>query len=97
MTKPTASALEPTTNFTPLQKQWIKTLVEEAVSQASKELSAKISTEIGKISASVSAANHGDSDIAERLSALEARYIEDDKYSLSRAKLVRLMKQMGIE
>ena len=97
MTKPTAVALEPTTNFTPLQKQWIKTLVEEVAAQVSKELNTKISQEISKVAASVSASNHGDADIAERLSNLEQRYIEDDKYSLSRAKLVRLMKQMGID
>lgn len=97
MTKPTAVALEPATNFTPLQKQWIKTLVEEVAAQVSKEINTKVSQEISKVAASVSASNHGDADIAERLSNLEQRYIEDDKYSLSRAKLVRLMKQMGID
>lgn len=97
MTKPSASALEQTTGFTQLQKQWIKTLVEEAVSKASHEIHAQMLSEIGKLNANRPAPASIPSDFEERLSTLEQRYIEDDKYSLSRAKLVRLMKQMGIE
>lgn len=81
-----AYQLEPLTEFTPHEKNYIKALIKEAI--------AEIPPPVVPSSCSCGGQIEG---MSRRVSDLEARYVEDDKYVITRAKLARFMKEEGIE
>jgi hypothetical protein len=98
MATPKAAQLEQATGFTPNQKAWVKALVSEAVSATTKSLQAEILTAVTKAnSGSQVTASTAVKVLEDRIETLAQRFEEDDKYSLTKAKLVRLMKAMGID
>jgi hypothetical protein len=80
-----AYQLEPLTGFTPHEKNYIKALIREAIAEipAPTPSSCNCSGQVDGVS--------------RRISDLEARYVEDDKYVITRAKLAVFMKEEGIE
>ncbi len=86
MSKPSSAQLA--ANMQPLVRDFVEAKVDEELRKAVADLSAKIES----ISAKKEIADLGD-----RLGAAESSMRVDDKYSLTRAKLIRLMREMGIE
>ena len=80
-----AYQLEPLTGFNAHEKNFIKALIKEAIAEipAPKPSSCNCSGQVDGVS--------------RRIADLEARYVEDDKYVITRAKLARFMKEEGIE
>jgi hypothetical protein len=91
MTKPTAASIEEATNLTGLQRQYIKAVAEEAATKATAALRVELVTLISM------STKYNDTDLNNRLSRLEGRYVEDDKFALTRPKLMALMQEMGWE
>lgn len=94
MTQPKAYQLEPTTGLSPLARDWIKALVSEA------------STDLHRCIHDASPANTPAApptqdprvdDLLRRIAYLESRIESDDRYALTRAKIIALMKKHGIE
>lgn len=81
-----AHELEPLTQFNAHEKNYIKALIREAVAEIPQPEVASSCSCGGQIAS-----------VSDRVSDLEARYIEDDKYVITRAKLARFMKEEGIE
>lgn len=95
MTRASAKAIEGSTKLTGIQRDWVKSYVEEVVKE-----------EIAKLRAELLEAMNGigtDPDVKTKLNNaltrigdLENRYSEDDKFTLTRAKLLRFMKEQGL-
>ena len=91
MTRPNAKAIEGSTNMTGIQRDWVKSYVAEVVAGEIQKLKNELLEEISK-----------SSPVADpRVSALEksiqdilARYEEDDKFTLTKAKLQRFLREM---
>lgn len=86
MSKPSSAQLA--ANMQPLVRDFVEAKVEEELQKVSADLLAKIE--------SISAKQEI-KDLISRLEATESSMRVDDKYSLTRAKLMRLMREMGIE
>jgi hypothetical protein len=92
-TQPTANELEKLAEFTPAQRDYIKALIREAL--------LPIYTENRNIRAEIAAERKSPSEqrmseLRNDVNWLRQRYTDDDKYTLTRAKLVTFMKQLGI-
>jgi|TARA_R110000772_G_scaffold227906_4_gene338667 hypothetical protein len=95
MTLPNSKAIEGNTKFTGLQRDWVKSYVAEVVSiemlklrnEFNEAIAAKPACSCGKKIKAVA------SDVAD----LQKRYSEDDKYSLTRGKIVALMGELGLD
>lgn len=92
MTRPNAKAIEGSTNMTGIQRDWVKSYVAEVVAGEIQKLKNELLEEISK-----SASSQADP----RVPALEksiqdilARYEEDDKFTLTKAKLQRFLREM---
>lgn len=97
MTAPKAKTIESLTNFSGLQKDWIKAVAREAAVAAVAEVRTELLGVFQNSSAGGDSQSKVYQDIVKRLDSVESRYVEDDKYTLTKAKLVRLMKQLGID
>jgi hypothetical protein len=96
-TKPKAVQLESMSGLPPLARQWIKALVEEAVEQvASKAASAPTASAPAQPTKDVDLINRVD-DLSRRIKYIEDVYDEDQKYSLTKGKVIALLKKHGIE
>lgn len=91
-TETKAAELEQNLSLDGLSKQWMKQIVKEAIEQHEMR------------TMPVPAQGCGDCGCKEqiqevmwKLNSLNARYHEDDKYALTKAKLITLMQKMGIE
>jgi len=93
MTKPKAIQLEGVSGLDPLAKDWIKALVSEAETRIIETLSAKMPAPA--VPTNVATCNCKDrvDDLVERFDYLERQYDESEKYSLTRAKVVALLKK----
>lgn len=91
MTKPTADSIAEATNLTGLQRQYVKAVAEEAAKLATNALRDEL------VQLIVINGQYNDTDLNNRLSRLERRYLEDDKYALTRPKMMALMQEMGWE
>jgi len=91
MTKPTADSIAAATNLTGLQRQYVKAVAEEAARLAAKAVRDEL------LQLVVSNGQYNDTDLNNRMSRLEKRYLEDDKYALTRPKVMALMQEMGWE
>ena len=91
MSKPTAASIEGATKLTGIQRQYIKAVVEEAARAAV----ATVRDDLIKLFDMND--HYNQIDLNSRLSHLEGRYKEDDKFALTKPKLIDLMKKMGIE
>lgn len=91
MTKPTAASIEDATKLTGLQRQYIKAVAEEAAKLAANAVRDEL------VQLVVINDQYNQTDLNSRLSRLEGRYKEDDKFALTKPKLIDLMKKMGIE
>lgn len=80
--------LEPLTDLTPHQKNYMKALAKEAATQnqpapVPAQTTCNCAAQIASLQ--------------EEIAALRERFAEDDKYALTRAKIIRFMKAEGIE
>jgi|OM-RGC.v1.031586487 hypothetical protein len=94
MTLPNAKAIEGSTKLTGIQRDWVKSYVAEIVAGEIHKIKSELLEEITKASGCqceprVSAAERAIQDLV-------ARYEEDDKFTLTRAKLLRFMKEQGL-
>lgn len=94
-TKPKAAQLESMAGLPPLARQWIKALVEEAVDSikipASTQSQAPANSNIGAdLKSRVD-------DLAARIKYIEDVYDEDQRYALTKGKVIALLKKHGIE
>ena len=97
MAKPRAAQLEQASGLSPLAKDWIKALVREAVEEVWLNLPAKLPVpEAPKPTVDAILKGRMD-DITERVVQLEERYADSEKYALTKAKVIRLLKEEGIE
>ena len=90
MTKPTAASIEASTKLTGLQRQYIKAVAEEAA----KDAVATVRDDLVRLFDMNDQYNQ--IDLNSRLSHLEGRYREDDKFALTKPKLIDLMKKLGM-
>ena len=89
-----AAVLEPNLTLDGLSKQWIKAIVKEAIEEH--ELKTKLTPVAAEGSSDCSCKGQRQ-ELTWKLNSLNARYHEDDKYALTKAKLITLMQEMGIE
>lgn len=98
-TKPKASQLEQASLLPPNARSWVKTYVDERLERISAALAAKIEAQLSSPSQVVptcSCASRVD-DLTRRIEYLEATKNDDERYSLTKAKVVELLKKHGIE
>ena len=91
MTKPTADSIAEATGFTGLQRQYIKAVAEEAATKQAYALRDEL------VQLIVINGQYNDADLKNRVSGLEARYERDDKYTLTRPKIIAMMQKLGME
>jgi chaperonin cofactor prefoldin len=96
MTTPSPEELETAANFSGIQKDYIRATVKSLVTAEINNLRTEILRAIGDANTPTSSDNVLSS-LKKRVEDVEARYNEDDKYTLTPAKLVMLQKKMGIE
>lgn len=87
MTAPRASQLEAMSGLTQHGKSWVKAIVSEAISLIPKDRSEK--QECSKCALVQS--------LEERVQYLEKRYKEDDKFALTKAKLLMFIEEHGVK
>jgi|TARA_B110000444_G_C18851570_1_gene606140 hypothetical protein len=93
-TETKAAVLEPNLTLDGLSKQWIKAIVKEAMEEH--ELKTKLTPVVAEGCSDCSCKGQIQ-ELTWKLNSLNARYHEDDKYALTKAKLITLMQKMGIE
>ena len=81
--------LEPLTGLTAHEKNYIKAVAKETA-KTNEPAPVAQTCNCGSYKAQIA-------ELTERLDKLTERFAEDDKYSLTRAKILRLMKAEGIE
>ena len=91
MTKPTAASIEEATNLTGLQRQYIKAVAEEAAKLATNALRDEL------VQLVIINGQYNDADLKNRVSGLERQYEQDEKYTLTRPKIIALMQKLGME
>jgi uncharacterized protein YihD (DUF1040 family) len=91
MTKPTADSIAEATGFTGLQRQYIKAVAEEAAIKQSYALRDELVRLI------VINGQYNDADLKNRVSGLERQYEQDEKYTLTRPKIIAMMQKLGME
>lgn len=91
MTKPTAASIEASTKFTGLQRQYIKAVAEEEAQKAASAIRDEL------VQLIITNGQYNDAGLKNRLSGLELRYQEDDKYTLTRPKIIAMMQKLGME
>ena len=87
-----AAELEQNLSLDGLSKQWMKQIVKEAIEQH--EVRTMPAPAQGCANCSC---KQQIQEVMWKLNSLNARYHEDDKYALTKAKLITLMQKMGIE
>ena len=91
MTKPTAASIEASTKLTGLQRQYVKAVADEAAAIAANSLRGVL------VDLITNRPQYDDTEMVVRLSRLERRYNEDDKFALTRPKIIALMEKLGME
>jgi len=91
MTKPTAASIEASTKFTGLQRQYIKAVAEEAAIKAANALRDEL------VQLIIINGQYNDAELKNRMSALERQYEQDEKYTLTRPKIIAMMQKLGME
>jgi hypothetical protein len=91
MTKPTAASIEEATKLTGLQRQYIKAVAEEAAKLATNALRDEL------VQLVIINGQYNDADLKNRVSGLERQYEQDEKYTLTRPKIIALMQKLGME
>ena len=91
MTKPTADSIAEATKLTGLQRQYIKAVAEEAAIKATNALRDEL------VQLIVINGQYNDADLKNRVSGLERRHEEDEKYTLTRPKIIAMMQKLGME
>lgn len=91
MTKPTAASIEEATNLTGLQRQYIKAVAEEAAKLATNALRDEL------VQLVIINGQYNDADLKNRVSGLERQYERDEKYTLTRPKIIAMMQKLGME
>jgi len=91
MTKPTAASIEEATNLTGLQRQYIKAVAEEAAKLATNALRDEL------VQLVIINGQYNDADLKNRVSGLEQQYERDEKYTLTRPKIIAMMQKLGME
>jgi len=91
MTKPTADSIAEATGFTGLQRQYIKAVAEEAAIKQSYALRDEL------VQLIVINGQYNDADLKNRVSGLEQQYERDEKYTLTRPKIIAMMQKLGME
>jgi uncharacterized protein YihD (DUF1040 family) len=91
MTKPTAASIEEATNLTGLQRQYIKAVAEEAAKLATNALRDEL------VQLVIINGQYNDADLKNRVSGLERQYEQDEKYTLTRPKIIAMMQKLGME
>ena len=91
MTKPTAASIEEATKLTGLQRQYIKAVAEEAATKAANALRDEL------VQLVIINGQYNDADLKNRVSGLERQYEQDEKYTLTRPKIIALMQKLGLE
>jgi hypothetical protein len=96
MSNPSPESLESAANFSGIQKEYVDAKVKSIAKLLVAELRAELVQHIGEAS-TPTVEDRVLLDLVKRVSDLEDRYNEDDRYALTTAKLKHLMKSMGIE
>ena len=97
MTKPKAIQLEGLSGLDPLAKDWIKALVSEAETRIVEKLTAQMS--VPKKSTPTNPDGNLKErmdDLTKRFDYLERQYDVSEKYSLTRSKVLALLKKEGL-
>ena len=94
-TTPKAAQLEQSSGLAPLARQWIKALVSEVQPQQT-VAPASNQEQINKLASELYDVLNRINKLTERVEELETRYDVDERYSITRGKVVALMKKMGI-
>lgn len=94
-TTPKAAQLEQSSGLAPMARQWIKALVSEV--QAPQVASPTSNQEqVNIIAGELNDILKRLNQLTERMQELETRYEVDERYSITRGKVIALMKKMGI-
>tara|TARA_R100001460_G_scaffold3484_8_gene10557 strand:+ start:847 stop:1134 length:288 start_codon:yes stop_codon:yes gene_type:complete len=95
MTRASAKAIEGSTKLTGIQRDWVKAYVEEVVKEEIAKLRAELLEVMNGIGTDPDVKTKLNNALT-RIGDLENRYSEDDKFTLTRAKLLRFMKEQGL-
>lgn len=97
MSKPKAVQLEGISGLDPLAKDWIKALVSEAETRIIEKLTAQMSVpqKSTPVNPDGNLKERVD-DLTTRFDYLERQYDESEKYSLTRSKVLALLKKEGL-
>lgn len=80
-------------SFTPQQREYIDAAIEKRV----RELAQPVVTNAQHLFQNYAALQATIADLQARVDAYESKYLDDQKYSLTRPKIVSLMKKLGID
>lgn len=95
MTLPNAKAIEGNTKFSGLQRDWVKAYVAETMAVEMLKLRNELTQ---TIAARPSCSCEGKlAEVSSDVEALKDRYSEDDKYTLTRGKIMALMARLGLD
>lgn len=95
MTRAAAKAIEGSTKLTGIQRDWVKAYVDEVVKEEVAKLRKELIEAMNGIGTDTEARDKVDGALT-RIADLENRYSEDDRFTLTRAKLLRFMKEQGL-
>jgi hypothetical protein len=95
-TGPKALQLESSTGLPPLARQWIKALVAENAALIRETVEADIAR-AASAAQSLPARDPRVDDLLNRIEYLERRAESDERYVLTKGKIIELMKKHGIE
>ena len=95
-----SKSLEPTIKLPKLDQQWVKKLISECISQLREEIKTDLITMQSNLNKQKNDSSCSETmrvdDIIKRLDKIERRYKEDDKFTLTRAKLITFIEDNDI-
>ena len=95
-----SKSLEPTIKLPKLDQQWVKELISECISQLREEIKTDLITMKSNLNKQKNDSSCSETmrvdDIIKRLDKIERRYKEDDKFTLTRAKLITFIEDNDI-
>ena len=96
MAKPKANQLEQASGLSPLARDWIKALVNEAADRVISQIPKHVPKPAPQAPTTDQVLKGRVDDLVARLEYLEKRYDDSETYSLTRAKVIALLKKEGL-
>tara|TARA_B100000287_G_scaffold173619_1_gene163830 strand:+ start:2649 stop:2954 length:306 start_codon:yes stop_codon:yes gene_type:complete len=97
-----SNGLSPSTKLSPIDKEYIKALIDEAMEKLSQDVkndldSTKVELDPNKASSGKCKCSKKMDDIQSELDKLKIRYEKDDKYTMTKARIIDFIERNRIE